>query len=864
MSTEAPTPAARFRYLPAAAPLLVFTLAIVALHRLAGEFHLADVRSAFHAIPASAFGIAALFAAASYFLLTLYERLAARYAGSDLPYPRIAFTSFIAYSVGHNLGVSALSGGAIRIRMYSAAGVSGPQIGQIIGFGSLTFILGATVLTGVSLIADAGLAASLLHASQPVAIGAGVVLLVLVATYVVTTAVLRKPLTVRNWNVSLPTPTVTLQQVAVSAADLLCASATLFVLLPAASGVTFSAFAGLFMVAMSAGVLSAVPGGLGVFEAAFILLLPGVAPHQLLAALIAFRLIYYALPFLISIALLVGYEAWPQRHRIAKAGAWTGRSLSLIAPQATAFLCFGAGLVLLLSGSTPALAGRLAALEKFLPLSVLELSHLAGSAIGGALLILARGLYRRLDGARVVALWLLGAGIAASLLKGLDWEEALFLATVAAVLIVTRREFHRHASLLSEPLSPMWIASICIAVGASISIGVLAYRRIPFAAELWWQFAFDANAPRMLRAALVAVLVLGGFAVLHLLGPARSPKVVDEPVDETRLLGLVRGSSYGIANLALLGDKALMFNDSKRSFIMYAVAGHTWVAMGDPIGPLEDREELIWQFREQADRHGCIPAFYEISPDTLPAYIDAGFGLSKLGEEAWVDLKSFSLEGGARATLRQAHRRGQRDGLSFRVAAATEFPELRDALRAISDEWLVAKSAAEKGFSLGFFDDHYLAHFPIALVAHAERPIAFANLWETRGLEELSVDLMRHANAAPRSVMDYLFVELMLWGKDKGYAWFNLGMAPLSGLEAHRLAPTWHKVGRLVYRLGEELYNFEGLRAYKDKFSPQWRPRYLAAPGRLALARVMLDITVLISGGVRGTVFKGSQARSAA
>jgi phosphatidylglycerol lysyltransferase len=91
-----------------------------------------------------------------------------------------------------------------------------------------------------------------------------------------------------------------------------------------------------------------------------------------------------------------------------------------------------------------------------------------------------------------------------------------------------------------------------------------------------------------------------------------------------------------------------------------------------------------------------------------------------------------------------------------------------------------------------------------------------------------------------------------------------LGMAPLAGLEAHRLAPAWHKVGRLVYRLGAEFYNFDGLREYKDKFAPQWRPRYLAAPGRLALARVLLDVTLLISGGLRGAVLKGKVTPSAA
>jgi phosphatidylglycerol lysyltransferase len=96
----------------------------------------------------------------------------------------------------------------------------------------------------------------------------------------------------------------------------------------------------------------------------------------------------------------------------------------------------------------------------------------------------------------------------------------------------------------------------------------------------------------------------------------------------------------------------------------------------------------------------------------------------------------------------------------------------------------------------------------------------------------------------------------MLWGKAQGYRWFNLGMAPLAGLDAHRLAPTWHKLGRLIHRYGEDFYNFEGLRQYKEKFQPEWRPRYLAAPGRLALPRVLLDVTTLISGGVSETLHR--------
>ncbi|MEY2920734.1 MAG: hypothetical protein RL261_2039, partial [Pseudomonadota bacterium] len=190
--------------------------------------------------------------------------------------------------------------------------------------------------------------------------------------------------------------------------------------------------------------------------------------------------------------------------------------------------------------------------------------------------------------------------------------------------------------------------------------------------------------------------------------------------------------------------------------------------------------------------------------------------------------------------------------------------DLMPRLRQISDDWKQSKSVAEKGFSLGRFSEPYLRRFTLALVERAGEPVAFANLWESDARAELSVDLMRHTTAAPKGVMDFLFTELMLWGREQGYGWFNLGMAPLAGLEAHRLAPAWHKVGRLIYRYGDNFYNFEGLRQYKEKFQPEWRPRYLAAPGGLAQTRVLLDVTALISGRLLDTVRRDSRTATPA
>ena len=130
---------------------------------------------------------------------------------------------------------------------------------------------------------------------------------------------------------------------------------------------------------------------------------------------------------------------------------------------------------------------------------------------------------------------------------------------------------------------------------------------------------------------------------------------------------------------------------------------------------------------------------------------------------------------------------------------------------------------------------------------HDGRIVAFANVWKSAGRHEYSLDLMRHLPDAPGSTMDYLFICLMAKAKDEGYAWFNLGMAPLSGLPRHRLASRWSRIGALIYRHGDSFYNFEGLRAFKSKFKPVWRPRYLAHPGGLSMARVLMDATTLIA-----------------
>jgi phosphatidylglycerol lysyltransferase len=585
----------------------------------------------------------------------------------------------------------------------------------------------------------------------------------------------------------------------------------------------------------------------GILELIILTFAAGDSKQEVLASLLAFRVLYYLAPLGLALLLILVHEL---RMHVERAQAITrraGQVLGGLAPTAVALLTMLAGSVLLVSGAVPNLPEQLHLLKALVPLPALEISHFLGSLAGMGLLILGRGLQRRLDAAWWGAALLLSAGIFASLINGLGVVQAAVSASVLAALIVSRKRFYRKGSILRPNWSGGWIAAVGLAVLCSLWLGIFAHKRVEYRDELWWRFAFDADAPRFLRAQLgIAVLLLTFVLAKFVFGRAVAKTLAPTGQALEQAAAIVARSRRTSANLALLGDKMLLFNEAENAFIMYGVHGRSWISMGDPVGPVEESSELIWRFREQCDRYDAWPAFYQIEPDQIPLYLDHGFSLLKLGEEARVDAAAFSLEGGSRKGLRQNRNRLQKEGFTFEVVPREGVPALLPTLRRISDEWLAGKHGTEKGFSLGFFDEAYLRRFPCAVIHERDEVVAFANLWPGADNEELSVDLMRYRPGFQRGIMDYLFVELILWGQSQGYRWFNLGMAPLSGIEARQLSPLWNKLASTLYRHGDHFYGFEGLREYKEKFDPVWTPKYLAARGGLALARILADVTALI------------------
>ncbi|HXT52274.1 MAG TPA: bifunctional lysylphosphatidylglycerol flippase/synthetase MprF [Thermoanaerobaculia bacterium] len=857
---SAPAPSERPRrraILLALLGLACFLAALWLLHRELAAYHYRDVAAALAALPPWHVVLALLGTAASYALLTMQDTLALVYLRRPLAYRRTALASFLGQALSHSAGHSLLSGGSVRYRLYSAWGLSTYEATAVVGFCEAAQWLGWATLGGLAfLLAPPQAVAGMPHlATRPV----GALLLAGVAAFLVWCARRGRPISLRGWEVRLPSLPLTGAATAFSALDWALAGAALYWLLPPLPSVSVVAFAAIFMLAQTIGFVSQVPAGLGVFEAAMLLLLaPTGAPRAaLLGGLLLFRAVYYLLPLCVAALLLGGHEALRHRAAVRRAasslGAWVDSWVAPLVPHLFAVTTFVAGAVLLFSGATPAELERIRWLRGLLPLPLIELSHFLGSLVGVALLLLARGLQRRLDAAWLLTCGLLAAGAAASLAKGVDYEEAVLLLLMLAALLPCRRHFYRQADLAVPRLSAGWWVAIALVLASAVALGTFSFRHVEYSGELWWQFERSADAPRALRATVGAAVAALAFALARLLRPA-PPERRAALRDLARVQAIVARSPATFAHLALVGDKELLLGTRGDAFLMFATAGRSWIALGDPVGPESEHAELVWRFREMVDRHGGWTVLYQVSRQSLPLYLDLGLTLLKVGEEARVPLPAFHLDGQERKKMRYVIHRLERDGCSFAVVPAAEVPPLLGELAEVSAEWLDHRRTREKGFSLGCFDEEYLRRTPVAVVRRGGRVVAFANLWLGAEREELSFDLMRHRADAPPGVMDYLLAELLLWGREQGYRWCNLGMAPLSGLESRALAPLWTRLGALLFRHGESLYNFQGVRHFKEKFDPVWEPRYLASPGGVALPRILAHLSALIAGGFKGVV----------
>lgn len=838
---------------------ILFGIAAYGVHYQIANYGWSNLWGDLLATPSQTLEVMFFMSVFGYITLSLCEWIAIKYTTEKLNYRFILLGSFLSNAISHNVGASPLTGGAIRYRFYNEWGLTNSAIAKITIFGTLSYFLSAfTLLIIASLIEynsipiESGIAKNTL--TLLLVIGA-----LLIAGWMALSCFSKNEFTLGRFSISPPTPSLAIQQIAMGAIDLTIAAIVLYIPLLNFTDISFSDFLIYYLVAQLFGLISQVPGGIGVFESSFMFLAGNsFPPEQLLSALIIYRIVYYIIPLLLAGLLITAYETKSHRFVYTLKLHYLFKLIYLATPKIFSVLLLIGGCILLFSGATPGIQERLDWLQFFVPLPLIEFSHAINSLVGLGMIFLSRAVSIKLDSAYYATIILLCTGMVVSLAKGWDFEEAIILGLMLVAFIPTRKHFYRKSALISLeiPLPQLLIGAAIL--GVSTWLGFFSYKDVAYSNDLWWQFSLDrtGDASRFLRSLFVISVVCCGLLVYRLMSKTVSNLRLPTKEELDIATQIVHNSNTTDHHLVLTGDKYILWSPTQKSFLMFGVTNKFWIAMGDPVGDPTEFEELAWRFRESADRVAAQVAFYETGIEHIPLYLDLGLSLIKLGQQALIPLNAFGLEGKKRQNFRSAINKYQREGFTFEIVYSHQVEAILPNLKRISDAWLAEKNAKEKRFSLGFFNEEYLRHCELAVVKKDGEIYAFCNLWALNNRRQISIDLMRYLPGTPNGIMEYLNISLALWAKEQGFTYFCLGMAPLSGLENHALAPLWHKIGNTIFRIGGDFYNFEGVYFYKDKFNPEWEPVYLAAPPGLQTASALLAATTLISGGVKGIFSK--------
>jgi uncharacterized membrane protein YbhN (UPF0104 family) len=616
------------RHLPAVLGVVLLVGAVYVVQREFRHLNVRDVGHALKAIPGRSVWEAAVLTVLSYGLLTFYDKLATIYAGHQLSFSRTAFASFCAYALAHNLGFAAVSGAAVRYRLYAHWGLSPVQIGKVVAFSSLTFGLGGMSLGGIILFTEPGavpgLGIWLPHWALWLC-GAG--LWAIVATYVVLASVF-PILHIRGRTIELPGWRMAFMQVVLATADVSLTASIFYVLLPHVAGLTWVRFLAVYLGSYAAGLISNVPGGLGVFDTAMLLGLKEshVSAPMVLGAIAVFRLFYYVIPLFIAGALFAGNEVLVGRKKLADAAGpgqarWSEPDLAVAASTGGVAIC---GAMLLSVGLLdthpdyswidPEFASFAASAGQYVP-----------SLIGTGLMVLAIGLSQRVTLAWGATIAFLLAGAAVTALQ----QEPTFvpaILTLAALSIAPFRDaYYRAARLFSHPLRAGTVVPVLGLLFSVMWLASFEPKVRTLAQTSWWAIVLSRQAPAPIREAVLLAAVLAFTALWGVIRPGR---VRAMPWDsESRL----RYAAFGA--LPPTEADGLVLGEAGRSGIVFRRVGRVLVGLGDPAGLESDRVSAIWRLRDLAQQEGCDAAVWRAGGEYLKVYGDLGLTALPLGRD---------------------------------------------------------------------------------------------------------------------------------------------------------------------------------------------------------------------------------------
>ena len=513
--------------------LVMLSIAVWVMHHELRLVQWEQVRTATTTLPLWQLAAAVVLTIFGMTTLGCYDVLATRLVAPGQVTARQALlTGSAAFSISNLVGFAYLSGGAVRSKVYRALGLDMAQVIRIIAMVSVGFWLGLAAMAGLLLASGHGWPG--LPDATPAGRIIGTTLLVLLAGLLLWLVGDGRTLTLGKHQLALPAALPTLAFMVTAVLDLLVSGLVLWVLLPAGLAPSLPPFLMLYLSAIMLGIASSAPGGIGVFEATMLAGLSHTgspADPGLVAALGLFRLVYYLLPFLVTVLLFaILHVRGSERQAASHLHSWQHLVQPLV-PLLSAACMLLLGVVLLLSGVLPAADARLELLRSNLPLFIIETSHLANSVIGVLLIVLARALYLKRQSGWKLAMLLMAASIPAALLKGANWEAASMALAGMLLLWSFRSAFYRRAPAMQA--DGHWLFMAAILLAATVWIGFLTYAKVPYSDPLWWHTGWQddaSHAARFLRSSLAVALTLAVLSLNTLLNA--SQRLPAEPIPD--------------------------------------------------------------------------------------------------------------------------------------------------------------------------------------------------------------------------------------------------------------------------------------------------------------------------------------------
>jgi phosphatidylglycerol lysyltransferase len=618
------------RHVPAVLGLCLLVGAIYVVQREFRHFRLEDITHALAGIPHLALALSALLTVCAYIVLSFYDRMGTIFAGHPVSYGRVAFASFCAYTLSHNLGFAAVSGAAVRYRLYAIWGLGPRQIAKVVAFCSLTFGLGAMVLAASVLISDP-LAVPFFGDRLPTWLMyvAGGAMVGVVIGYVSLASIVGC-VKLFGLTIELPGWKLAFVQVALATLDVAVTASIVYVLLPPAAGLTWFRFVGIYLASYSAGLVATLPGGLGVFDGAMLL---GLSPYldapHILGAIVVYRLYYYVVPLFVAGVLFTGNElllrGGPLLRRLG--GLTAVQALSrwnepdFAVGVATGIVAMCGALLLSIAAIRP--PAQFSWVDPGLSDVAAQASEFIPSLIGAALMVLSVSLSQRVTLAWWATITLLAVAAIYTASQGFGGWIPTVLVLAVLLLAPLRGSFYRHARLLVGPLDDATLLPLLTLIGCVMALGVFTRRMHWMRANPWWEIVVSRSTPNGLRIALALIVALGLIAIWRLMRPGRVTWSAWKP--ENRLTFGRPGPVDQVA------PEGIVWGESDRAAIPFRRVGPVLLGLGDPVGADSDRVSAIWRLRDLARQEGLDPAVWRAGPQFLNVYADLGLAALPLG-----------------------------------------------------------------------------------------------------------------------------------------------------------------------------------------------------------------------------------------